>query len=373
MPSAAKQLKVLAIEPFFGGSHRRFLEDAAEHSRFEWKLVTGKPVHWKWRMRSAPLELARAAIEVLADGFKPDVIFCTDMLDLPSWRGILGSTDLVTTPTAIYFHENQLTYPVAPKARIDHHFGYTNLLSALTADSVIFNSQFHLQSFQAASRKLLSQMPDGADLHDLKRLDENSEVVAPGFSPPTPMPPRSSKEPLTIGWVARWEYDKRPDRFEQLVDDLDKLGLEFRLILLGSHRRTPTKSLESIRLKHQSRIIHDGFAASQQEYWQHLRNIDLVVSTADHEFFGIAVCEAIWAGAIPILPNRLNYPDLAPSECLYDELEEATQLVINFQCSQRRTDMRETCRQQVGGFQATKTVAQLDRMLERLIKSKSTS
>jgi hypothetical protein len=58
---------------------------------------------------------------------------------------------------------------------------------------------------------------------------------------------------------------------------------------------------------------------------------------------------------------------------LYDELEEATQLAINFQCSQRRTDMRETCRQQVGGFQATKTVAQLDRMLERLIKSKSTS
>ncbi|MDG2220284.1 MAG: DUF3524 domain-containing protein [Rubripirellula sp.] len=370
MPCSAKRLKVLAIEPFFGGSHRRFLEDVIDHSRFEWKLVTGKPVHWKWRMRSAPLELAQAATEALAEGFEPDVIFCTDMLDLPLWQGMVRGTDLATTPTAIYFHENQLTYPLAPKARVDHHFGYTNLLSALAADSVIFNSKFHLQSFHAASLKFLARMPDGANLHDLKQINEKSEVVAPGFSPLTPMPERSSSEPLTIGWVARWEYDKRPDRFEQLLDALDTLGLDFRLILLGSHPRTQTTSLKSIQQKHQHRILHDGFAESTQEYWQHLRNIDVVVSTADHEFFGIAVCEAIWAGAIPILPNRLNYPDLAPAECLYDDLDEAARLVTDFECTDRRERMGNTCRQIIDVFQATKTIAQLDRVIERVVEDK---
>jgi len=47
------------------------------------------------------------------------------------------------------------------------------------------------------------------------------------------------------------------------------------------------------------------------------------VSTAQHEFFGLAVVEAIAAGAFPVLPNRLVYPERIPEEyrdtCLYDE------------------------------------------------------
>jgi glycosyltransferase involved in cell wall biosynthesis len=36
------------------------------------------------------------------------------------------------------------------------------------------------------------------------------------------------------------------------------------------------------------------------------------VSTARHEFFGVAVVEAIAAGALPLLPHRLSYPELVP-------------------------------------------------------------
>ena len=47
----------------------------------------------------------------------------------------------------------------------------------------------------------------------------------------------------------------------------------------------------------------------------------VVISTAHHEFFGISILEAIHAGAFPILPNRLSYPELIPSpqhgDCLY--------------------------------------------------------
>ena len=36
----------------------------------------------------------------------------------------------------------------------------------------------------------------------------------------------------------------------------------------------------------------------------------MVVSTAVHEFFGIGVIEATSAGAVPLLPDRLAYPEL---------------------------------------------------------------
>ncbi len=37
---------------------------------------------------------------------------------------------------------------------------------------------------------------------------------------------------------------------------------------------------------------------------------DVVVSTAKHEFFGITVMEAADAGAFPVVPNSLAYPEL---------------------------------------------------------------
>ncbi len=57
-------------------------------------------------------------------------------------------------------------------------------------------------------------------------------------------------------------------------------------------------------------------------YAELLRSADVVVSTARQEFFGIAVTEAIYAGAFPLLPNRLVYPERIPERfhdgCLHD-------------------------------------------------------
>ncbi|MCB0969722.1 MAG: glycosyltransferase, partial [Ilumatobacter sp.] len=70
------------------------------------------------------------------------------------------------------------------------------------------------------------------------------------------------------------------------------------------------------------RVVHAGWAETD-EYPRLLRSADVVVSTAHHEFYGIAVVEAIGAGAFPILPNRLVYPERIPPEwhtrCLYDD------------------------------------------------------
>ena len=84
-------------------------------------------------MRSFPLMLVKEQLTqaVLIDETEliPCGMIATSMLDLPAYRGILASQltepslsqrqrqwclHLLNLPTAIYFHENQLTFPRGP-------------------------------------------------------------------------------------------------------------------------------------------------------------------------------------------------------------------------------------------------------------------
>jgi glycosyltransferase involved in cell wall biosynthesis len=122
--------------------------------------------------------------------------------------------------------------------------------------------------------------------------------------------------PLCIIWPHRWEHDKDPETFFSIVLELyQTYSLEFSLIILGqSYGESPTIFSE-IRSKLPSNYIrHFGFAQSKSEYEQLLIEGDVVVSTAQHEFFGVAMLEACRAGCVPIVPDRLAYTELYPNE-----------------------------------------------------------
>jgi len=65
--------------------------------------------------------------------------------------------------------------------------------------------------------------------------------------------------------------------------------------------------------------VHFGYAENYEEYCMLLHQADIVVSTAVHEFYGIAVIEAVRAGCRPLLPKRLSYPELFDKKYLYGE------------------------------------------------------
>ena len=325
-------------------------------------------------MRSSPIQLSRNSLELVKQGYAPDVIMVSDMLDLPTWAGLVARDQsslahrLTNVPCATYFHESQWDYPVSPSARIDHHYGYTNLLNAHASDACWFNSQFHLNSFLDSSQAFLDRMPDSCDHHDLDAIRAKSQVIPPGFNSTNAPDLRRPSNTLRIGWVSRWEHDKRPDRFVHLLDALRRRDVQFQLVLLGQ-RRGRVAELEEIEQRFADEIIVNQYASSRDEYVRDLSCIDVVVSTADHEFFGIGVCEAIDAGATPLLPDRLSYPELVPTSRRYGSIDEAAKLLETWADSKARHAEAQLARTSIQKFTARHCTAQLDDAIETLATS----
>lgn len=64
-------------------------------------------------------------------------------------------------------------------------------------------------------------------------------------------------------------------------------------------------------------ILQWGEIASRDEFLAYLRTGDIALSTAKHEFLGLSMLEAAFAGCFPLCPKRLSYPEIFPKECLY--------------------------------------------------------
>jgi glycosyltransferase involved in cell wall biosynthesis len=319
-------VNVWLIEPYYAGSHRAWAEGYQAHSRHDVQLLTLPGRFWKWRMHGGAVTLARKA---RARQDHPDLVLASDMLDLSTFMALTSDKlDGRQVPVALYFHENQLTYPPRPGEKRDLHYGFINYVSALCADRVFFNSRYHREAFFEALLRMLKNFPDYNELATVTVLRDRSEVLPLGldlarFDAQRPDAPYTGR-PLVL-WNHRWEYDKDPHTFFQAVDVLAAEGLDFGLLLLGrSYRNVPEEFLAA-RERWPDRIVHFGYVGDAADYARMLWQADVVVSTALHDFFGVAVAEACYCGCFPILPQDLAYPELIPARhhaaCLYADFE----------------------------------------------------
>ena len=329
-------MKLLLVSPYHGGSHQAWAEGFQRFSRHQVQLLTLPARYWKWRMHGGAVTLARRFKQEMAE---PDLILATDMLDLTTF---LALTRLGPIPAFLYLHENQLTYPLpedgtsGPMRRQlgerDRHYAFINYTSMLAADRVFFNSEFHRGSFFEALRPFLKHFPDCNELAGLKELQDKSGVLPVGVDltrleeDGRGGPLRTEREglgqPPLLLWNQRWEYDKNPGHFFEVVCRLAEEGVPFRLAVCGQNFRRRPEEFEEARQRLGDRIVHWGFAP-ESIYRKLLWQADLTVSTAEHEFFGISVVEAMYCQVFPLLPNALSYPELIPislrERCLYSD------------------------------------------------------
>ncbi len=301
-------MNVLALEPYYGGSHKAFLDGWSTRSDHAWTALH-LPAHtWKWRMRHAAVTFADEIRRRHAAGERWDVIFATDMLNLAELRGLLPAP-LRALPAALYFHENQLTYPDTQRQDRDVHFALTNMTSALAADEVWFNSAFHREDFLTALACFLPNMPDHNLPHVPGSIRGRSRIMPPGIDPPPPRGPRRPG-PMRICWAHRWEHDKNPVVFFEAVEFLRQRGVDFRLSVIGQQFETVPAMFEAASEMLADQIDRWGYLPQRDDYLAALAEADVFVSTADHEFFGLSSVEGAAAGAFPLLPRRLAYPEV---------------------------------------------------------------
>ena len=301
-------MKILTLEPYYGGSHKAFLDGWQNISSHKFTLLTLEPYKWKWRMRHSAITFADKLKTPAAAGEKWDVIFCSDMLNLAEFLS-LAPEAIRKLPAIFYFHENQLTYPVRFESERDYQFAMTNMTSALAAKQVWFNSAFHRESFLGALEIFLRKMPDHQPTEAVGRIRKKSAVRPPGVYK---IGARKNRipAPLRILWAGRWEHDKNPEDFFKALQIIKSKGIDFRLSVIGQQFRDVPVVFESAQKQFAEHIDRWGYQAERADYEKALTEADVFVSTANHEFFGISAVEAALAGARPLLPNRLAYPEI---------------------------------------------------------------
>jgi len=310
-------VKILLVEPFFTGSHQLWAEGYQQFSKHKLRILSLPGRHWKWRMYAGAVELAKQFLAL--KNYSPDLILATDMLDLTTFLALTRSKT-ATIPTAIYFHENQITYPWSATdpdivLKRDNQYGFINYTSALAANHLFFNSPYHQQSFLGALPSFLAQFPDYKGIENIASIEKKSSPLPLGVNLSAlknNSPSKKNKIPLLL-WNHRWEYDKNPVAFFDALFRLKEENIPFQVVILGTsyHKKPPI--FEEAKKRLAKEILQFGAVDTLSEYAEWLWQADILPVTNQQDFFGQSVVEAIYTNCFPILPYRLSYPMHLPT------------------------------------------------------------
>lgn len=316
-------MRALLLSAYSAVSHQFWAEQVMAHVEADWTTLTLPPRHFSWRVRGNPLTWALKEHATLSQPY--DLLLATSMVDLATLIGLypgLGSARKV-----VYFHENQFAYPESAQQVSSVDAKMVNLYSALAADKVVFNSAYNRDSFVDGVRAFLKKMPENLPAAArLERLRNNAHILPVPILPATVLPTffiplscglPSSNRPARVIWNHRWEYDKNPEDFFTALYTLSAEGVPFELAVMGQQFRQSPEVFEQARERLDAHIIAWG-PQPDSDYKALLGEGGIVVSTTWHEFQGLAIMEAAQRGVLPLVPDRLCFPELYPPEYRYD-------------------------------------------------------
>lgn len=124
----------------------------------------------------------------------------------------------------------------------------------------------------------------------------------------------------------RWEYDKNPEAFFQALVILAGRGLDFEVAVLGKNFGQQPEAFKQARQVLGERVIQFGYVEDFAAYAAWLWRANLLPVTSNQEFFGASLMQALYCNCYPLLPKRLVYPELIPTDrqadYFYDDLED---------------------------------------------------
>ena len=320
-------MNVLLLSAYDAGSHKRWRQGlVAAIPEWQWTVLTLPPRYFSWRVRGNSLSWGRGeAADKLRQRW--DLIVATSMTDLSALRGLVP--EIARVPTAVYFHENQFAYPRSKDAYQSVEPQLLNIYTALCADLLLFNSGFNRRTLLDGASQLLKRFPDCVPAGLCEEITAKSRVLPVPLEESLPQveldpdDPTLEPSPLVISWAARWEYDKGPDRLLQILQGLEALDVDYRLNLLGESFRSSPVEFAQIQQEFAHRLQAVGFLSDAGQYRRTLRQSHVFLSTAYHEFQGLAAMEAAALGCSPLVPDEQAYPDYYPEAMRYGDIKSA--------------------------------------------------
>ena len=378
-------MNIYFLEAYDTGSHRYFHQKLEEQLKFlkkdiKFHVISLKGRHWRWRLQGSHFQLGNDLNSLFKNNNneKPDLIITTSLTDSAALRGLL-SAELRSVPLIQYMHENQMSYPLAPNEHVyqrdhlirEHIIPAFHLNQILAADYTIFNSSFHQRVFFEGLEKFCLSRPDYSPLSLIKDLKEKTHVIPiPIEFPNSPLATFSERKECVL-WNHRWEHDKNPHGFFQFARSLLAIKSDVNFCLLGENNHSPPPEFTKFKNDYPQNITAYGYLESRQAYLKQLSQNRLLPVTSYHDFLGLSVLEAMAFGVIPLLPNRLVYPELIPpelhSELLYDseaQLLERSLILLKDGLQPSKIKLIEDHLQQYHQTQTATAWAKLFRLLE---------
>jgi glycosyltransferase involved in cell wall biosynthesis len=130
------------------------------------------------------------------------------------------------------------------------------------------------------------------------RIVDQNKIIVTGFPLYWEDLPQVEKENIIV-FPHRLVEEKNPQIFDQLKMDLQKDFPDWQFI------KTHELNL------------------SKKDYYNLLNRSKIVVSFADQEYWGIGIQEALFAGCIPIIPNKLSYKEMYLDTLRFKSYQEA--------------------------------------------------
>lgn len=165
------------------------------------------------------------------------------------------------------------------------------LFNSLAADQLLFNSKFNQNSFLDNISSFLNIQSDFKMKGLQERIEPKCDVLYfPIKFPQMPIKRKieENSSELHLVWPHRWEHDKNPQLLADTLIELNQRQIPFAISIVGEQFKTYPSCFDDIRTKLNEKIRYFGFLR-RADYLKCLAEADIVISTADHEFYGVSM------------------------------------------------------------------------------------
>lgn len=143
----------------------------------------------------------------------------------------------------------------------------------------------------------------------------------------------------------RLDPEKRPESFDKLTQEMSGTKIKF----------FKTKDHPDL-----------DFESTKKGYYKAMQTAKVAISFAEQETWGIAMQEAVLCGCLPLVPNRLSYPELYLPEFVYTNDKQIPGMIEDFITNYEKYHSLLTAQRKMIRFRGDRAIANMVNEMQKL-------